>query len=396
MHPRVFVTGVGILSAIGNGTDETLDAFKNLKTGIGKLSLFQSAHANIPVAEVRLSNHELAELAGVLTDNMPFSRNTLLALVASKQAVHASGWTGVREKHTGIIFATTVGGMDLNEQYYKSLLENAEHKQVIGLLDSADCTEKVAAYFGIRHHVTTISTACSSSANAVMLGARLIRNKHLQRVLVGGTDSLTKFTLNGFNALEIISPSGCRPFDRNRNGLTIGEGAAALVLESEECADPGRIICEVSGYANVNEAYHATASTADGFGAILAMNRALESASLNASDISYINAHGTGTEINDLSEGIAIDKVFGSHIPPVSSTKAFTGHTLGAAGAVEAVFSGMAIRDQIVLPGMNFTDPMPELSFQPRLKVEPRRIIHVMSNSFGFGGSNTTLIFSKA
>jgi 3-oxoacyl-[acyl-carrier-protein] synthase-1 len=286
--------------------------------------------------------------------------------------------------------------MDLNEQYYKSLLENAEHKQVIGLLDSADCTEKVAAFFGIRHHVTTISTACSSSANAVMLGARLIRNKHLQRVLVGGTDSLTKFTLNGFNALEIISPSGCRPFDRNRNGLTIGEGAAALVLESEECADPGRIICEVSGYANVNEAYHATASTADGFGAILAMNRALESASLNASDISYINAHGTGTEINDLSEGIAIDKVFGSHIPPVSSTKAFTGHTLGAAGAVEAVFFGMAIRDQIVLPGMNFTDPMPELSFQPRLKVEPRRIIHVMSNSFGFGGSNTTLIFSKA
>lgn len=396
MHPRVFVTGVGILSAIGNGTDETLGAFKNLKSGIGKLSLFQSAHENIPVAEVRFSNPELAKLAGVLTDIMPFSRNTLLALVASKQAVHASGWTGVREKHTGIIFATTVGGMDLNERYYKSLLENAEHKQVIGLLDSADCTEKVAAYFGIRHHVTTISTACSSSANAVMLGARLIRNKHLQRVLVGGTDSLTKFTLNGFNALEILSPSGCRPFDRNRNGLTIGEGAAALVLESEECADPGRIICEVSGYANVNEAYHATASTADGFGAILAMNRALESASLKPSDISYINAHGTGTEINDLSEGIAIDKVFGSHVPPVSSTKAFTGHTLGAAGAVEAVFSGMAIRDQIVLPGMNFTDPMPELSFHPTLKIEPRRIMHVMSNSFGFGGSNTTLIFSKA
>ncbi len=395
MHPRVFVTGVGILSAIGSGSDETLDAFKNLKTGIGKLSLFQSAHENIPVAEVRFSNPEMAELAGVRKDNMPFSRNTLLALVASKQAVHASGWTDVREKHTGIIFATTVGGMDLNEQYYKSLLENAEHKQVIGLLDSADCTEKVAEYFGIRYHVTTISTACSSSANAIMLGARLIRNNHLQRVLVGGTDSLTKFTLNGFNALEILSPSGCRPFDRNRNGLTIGEGAAALVLESEECADPGRIICEVSGYANVNEAYHATASTADGFGAILAMNRALESASLKASDISYINAHGTGTEINDLSEGIAIDKVFGTYVPPVSSTKAFTGHTLGAAGAVEAVFSGMAIRDQIVLPGMNFTEPMPELSFQPRLKVEPRRIIHVMSNSFGFGGSNTTLIFSK-
>jgi 3-oxoacyl-[acyl-carrier-protein] synthase II len=394
MQPRVFVTGVGIISAIGNGTDETLESFNNLKSGIGNLTLFASVHSGIPVAEVKLGHKDLVKLAGI-HDDEPCTRNTLLALVASRQAVKASGWTDVSEKHTGAVFATTVGGMDFNERYYLELLEDDRYKEIIRVLDSADCTEKVAAFFGIRHQVTTISTACSSSANAIMLGSRLIRNNRLQRVLVGGTDSLTKFTLNGFNALEILSSSGCRPFDKNRNGLTIGEGAAALVLESEEVADPGRIICEVTGYANVNEAYHATASTADGSGAIMAMSRALESASLKASEISYINAHGTGTEINDLSEGNAIEKVFGNHVPPVSSTKAFTGHTLGAAGAVEAVFSALALKNQILLPGLNYASPMPELAFQIQQKTEPHRVDHVMSNSFGFGGSNTTLIFSK-
>lgn len=395
MYPRVFVTGVGIISAIGNGTGDTLDSIQNLKTGIGRLSLFESVHDGIPVAEVKFTNSELRTLAGVQNDVEPFTRNTLLALVASKQAADASGWTHTHEKDTGLIFATTVGGMDLNEQHYKSLLEDDRYKNLVGVLDSADCTEKVAACFGIRHYITTISTACSSSANAVMLGARLIRNKCLRRVLVGGSDALTKFTLNGFNALEILSPTGCRPFDSDRNGLTIGEGAAALILESEESADPERIICEVTGFANINEAYHATASATDGFGAVLAMKKALESAFLKSSDISYINAHGTGTEINDLSEGHAIEKVFADQIPPVSSTKAFTGHTLGAAGAVEAVFSSLSIRNQILLPGLNFKYQMAELSFQPVMKAEAHQIKHVMSNSFGFGGSNTTLIFSK-
>jgi 3-oxoacyl-(acyl-carrier-protein) synthase len=395
MYPRVFVTGVGIISAIGNGTEETLNSFRNLKTGIGKLSVFESIHSGIPVAEVKYNNSDLKSLAGVSHHSI-HTRNTLLALIASAQAVNDSGWKNSAEKHTGAVFATTVGGMDFNEKYYISLLESDRHKDYISVLDSADCAEKVAAFFGIRHYVTTISTACSSSANAIMMGTRLIRNKRLQRVLAGGSDALTRFTLNGFLALEILSPTGCRPFDRNRNGLTIGEGAAALILESEEVADPSRIVCEVTGYANVNEAYHATASSVDGTGAHMAMQQALESALLTPDQISYINAHGTGTEINDLSEGNAIERAFNQHIPPVSSTKAFTGHTLGAAGAVEAVFSALALRNQLLLPGLNFELPMPELSFQPCLRTQPHLIDHVMSNSFGFGGSNTTLIFSKA
>jgi 3-oxoacyl-(acyl-carrier-protein) synthase len=394
MFPRVFVTGVGIISGMGNGTEETLDSFRNLKTGIGRLTLFTSVHSGIPVAEVKYNNSNLMRLAGADHRNI-YTRNTLLAMIASGQAVTDSGWKNATEKLTGAVFATTVGGMDFNEKYYISLLESDRYKDIISVLDSADCAEKVAAFLGIRHFVTTISTACSSSANAIMMAARLIRNNRLQRVLAGGSDALTRFTLNGFSALEILSPTGCRPFDRNRNGLTIGEGAAALVLESEAVADPRRIICEVTGYANVNEAYHATASSVDGTGALMAMQQALETASLLPEQVSYINAHGTGTEINDLSEGNAIERAFIKNIPPVSSTKAFTGHTLGAAGAVEAVFSALALRNQILLPGLNFESPMTELSFKPLVRTQPHPIKHVMSNSFGFGGSNTTLIFSK-
>jgi 3-oxoacyl-(acyl-carrier-protein) synthase len=395
MFPRVFVTGVGIISGIGNGTEETLDSFRCLKTGIGRLTLFASVHSGIPVAEVKYSNSNLMKIAGA-DHRTIYTRNTLLAMIASGQAVTDSGWKNATEKLTGAVCATTVGGMDLNEKYYTSLLENDRHKDIISALDSADCAEKVAAFLGIRHFVTTISTACSSSANAIMMGARLIRNNRLQRVLAVGSDALTRFTLNGFSALEILSPTGCRPFDKNRNGLTIGEGAAALVLESEAVADPNRIICEVTGYANVNEAYHATASSVDGTGALMAMQQALESASLLPGQVSYINAHGTGTEINDLSEGNAIEKAFGKNIPPVSSTKAFTGHTLGAAGAVEAVFSALSLRNQLLLPGLNFESPMTELSFRPLERVQSHPIKHVMSNSFGFGGSNTTLIFSRS
>jgi 3-oxoacyl-(acyl-carrier-protein) synthase len=395
MGNRVFVTGIGIISAIGNGTGETLTSFNNKTSGIGRLSLFDSIHDTIPVAEVKMSNPQLLELANVSNSTARYSRNTLLALIATKQAMECAGWKQSAGLRTGVALATTVGGMDLNEQYYQSLLREDKHKDVIDLLDSADCTEKVAAMAGVRHHVTTISTACSSSSNAIMLGSRLIRNNRLDRVLAGGTDALTRFALNGFLALEILSPTGCRPFDQGRNGLTIGEGAAVLILESETVADPEKILCEVSGYANANEAFHATASSAEGLGAFLAMSGALDSAGLKPSDIDYINAHGTGTEINDLSEGRAIEQLFGSAVPPVSSTKSFTGHTLGAAGAVEAVFAVLAIHHHLLLPGLNFTNPMPELGFQPVTRPTRADLKHVMSNSFGFGGNNTSLIFSR-
>jgi 3-oxoacyl-[acyl-carrier-protein] synthase-1 len=188
-------------------------------------------------------------------------------------------------------------------------------------------------------YLATVSTACSSSANAILLGTRLIKHGFLDRVVVGGTDALTLFTLNGFNSLMILDHDRCRPFDNTRNGLNLGEGAAYLVLESGDAAkkEGKKPLCEIKGYGNACDAYHQTASSPEGHGAFISMKHALDVAGLEPNDIAYINTHGTGTRNNDLSEGTAIQRLFGDNIPKCSSTKAFTGHTLGAAGAIEAV-----------------------------------------------------------
>lgn len=396
MLRKVVVTGIGIISAIGKNAEETLVSLSDLKTGIKQLTLFDSIHNNIPVGEIKLTTDELAKLSGIASHKEFYTRTTLLGLIAAQQAVINAGFSRLGDERTGLISATSVGGMDLNEQYYMSLLANDTYKDYLEVFDSADSAEKIAGYFGIKHHVTTISTACSSSANSIMTGARLIRNNQLDRVLVGGTDALTKFTLNGFFALEILSPTGCRPFDLNRNGLTIGEGAAFLLLEAENETNKDRTLCQITGYANTNEAFHQTASSSDGYGAFMAMEKALKVSELKPSQIDYINAHGTGTLVNDLSEGCAIEKLFSPVIPKFSSTKAFTGHTLGAAGAIEAVLSVLCIKNQMVLPNLNFTSAIEGLSLVPQTTMGKTVINHVMSNSFGFGGSNTSLIFSKS
>jgi 3-oxoacyl-[acyl-carrier-protein] synthase-1 len=217
----------------------------------------------------------------------------------------------------------------------------------------------------------------------------------LDRVLAGGTDALSKFTLNGFNTLMILDKQPCRPFDKSRMGLNLGEGAAFLVLESEKTLQGRTPLCELSGFANANDAYHQTASSPDGFGPYLSMSLAIESCNLKPGDIDYINAHGTGTDNNDLTEGIAIERIFGKKVPYVSSTKPFTGHTLGAAGAVEAVISVLSITHNTIFPNLNFREKMDELHFEPlKETVTGIRLQHVLSNSFGFGGNDSTLIFS--
>ena len=285
--------------------------------------------------------------------------------------------------------------MPLNEIHYQDQLQKNIHSNLIETYDCADSTERIADMLKIKHYLATISTACSSSANAIMNGARMIRYNKLDRVIAGGTDALTRFTINGFNALEILDSTPCKPFDANRKGLTLGEGAAYLQLEAEDIADPEKIFCEIKGYGNANDAFHTTASSPDGNGAFLAIKKALESANLQPDEISYINAHGTGTEVNDLSEGKAVMMAFGEKIPPLSSTKAFTGHTLAAVGAVEAVVSILAIQNNFIPANLNFSERIHELSFDPVIKcLKNQSIRHVMSNSFGFGGNNTSLIFS--
>jgi 3-oxoacyl-(acyl-carrier-protein) synthase len=259
-------------------------------------------------------------------------------------------------------------------------------------------TELVADRLGIRHFVSTVSTACSSSANAILFGARMIRQGQLDVVIAGGTDALARFTLNGFNSLMILDPSFCRPFDEHRKGLNLGEGAGYVVLVSDDVAgtlDRSPMV-RLSGYCNANDAYHQTASSPDGTGSFLAMQGALTKAGLQPSDISYINLHGTGTQNNDLAEGTAIKTLFAPHYPPASSTKSFTGHTLGGCGGVETVFSVMAITEGIIYPNLRLETPMKELPFVVETTFRNQENIrHVLSNSFGFGGNCTSLIFSK-
>ena len=220
----------------------------------------------------------------------------------------------------------------------------------------------------------------------------------LDIVVAGGTESLTKFTLNGFNTLMILDKEFCKPFDEHRNGLNLGEGAGYLVLVSDRVAETlaKPLYCKLSGYNNSNDAYHQTASSPDGTGSYMAMEKALQKAGLTTKDIDYINLHGTGTPNNDSAEGTAIKRLFEPSFPPMSSTKSFTGHTLGASGGIEAVFSVLAIKYGFIYPNLRFETQMEELPFSPETKFSKgNKINHVMSNSFGFGGNCSSLIFSR-
>ncbi|MCX6250642.1 MAG: beta-ketoacyl-[acyl-carrier-protein] synthase family protein [Bacteroidetes bacterium] len=398
MPRRIFVTGLGIISGIGNNLGETLPSLLESRSGIGEIKYRREQLIDdIPVSEVKCTESDLFTLAGIpFTEG--FSRTSLLGIIAAKEAWSHSGLSHSAELRTGLISATTVGGMDKCEMYYHDFLTNDQRIIYIDTYDCADSTMKIANALGIRDYLTTISTACSSSANAILLGARMIRSGFLDRVVVGGTEALTKFHLRGFNALRILDKNPCKPFDANRNGITLGEGAAYLVLESEESVKKSNKspLCELTGWGNACEAFHQTASSPDGIGAYLAMKKALEISGSEAGEIDYINAHGTGTDNNDLSEGKAIEKVFGESIPKISSTKPFMGHTTSAAGSAEAILSILCIIHEMILPNLNFSEPMKELRFIPVTKLLRNVSINqVMSNSFGFGGNDTSLIFKR-
>ncbi|MEP7238928.1 MAG: beta-ketoacyl-[acyl-carrier-protein] synthase family protein, partial [Ferruginibacter sp.] len=242
--------------------------------------------------------------------------------------------------------------------------------------------------------INTINTACSSSANAIMYGAMLLQNGFAKRAIVGGTDSLAKFTINGFNALHILSPDNCTPFDEGRQGLNLGEGAAFLVLEREEDINGKNVYAELTGYCNTNDAYHPSSLSDEGDGPFLSMQGALELANLSADKIDFINAHGTATENNDQVESKAMIRLFDKP-PAFASTKGNIGHTLGAAGAIEAVYSILSLLHQEVYPSLHFKNSIASTGLMPVQAYKKMPVNHVMSNSFGFGGNCSSLIFSK-
>lgn len=390
-----------MITAIGDNVAENLGQLRQQRSGLGFTSYIDTIYKQVlPVAEVKHNNDALFALAGI-APHEGYTRTTLLGLTAMREALQQAGITDVQTAPTGFINASTVGGMCDTEKVYFDIVDPAKSGtflQYIDTLDCADCTQRIADTVGFTEHIATISTACSSSANALMFGARMIKLGLLPRMVCGGTEALTRFTLNGFNSLKNVDKQFCRPFDQQRTGLNLGEGAAYLVLESESFAkaNNSRILAELTGYCNANEAFHPTSPSPDGDGAYEAMKAALAMSGRTLEEVDYINVHGTATLNNDVSEGKALERLFGNNVPLFSSTKPFTGHTLAAAGAIEAIYAVLAIQQGLIFPNLNFKEKMEELNISPVTELmEGVSVNNVISNSFGFGGNNASLMISK-
>ena len=386
---RIAITGIGAISAIGRNCAETLESLLAERSGIGAMRVLGSVHTDIPVGEVPFSDAELKTMAGVGDEPMP--RTSLLGIIAAREALRQANVTC-----DAFISGTTVGGMDLTEQHWQDYAQGHATDN-IRLHEAGESTNAIANHIGAFSFIATPSTACSSALNAIMLGANLLRTGQAKTALVGGAESLSKFHLNGFNTLMILDRQPCRPFDADRNGLNLGEGAGYLVIEREEdaLARGANILGYIGGYANTCDAFHQTASSDNGEGAFLAMQGALQMAGLQPADIDYVNAHGTATPNNDLSESAALCRVFDSPMPAVSSTKAFTGHTTSASGGLEAAICVLAMQHGFIPANLHWSHPAEGL-ITPVTHTEHRPLKHILCNAFGFGGNESSLIISAA
>ena len=395
----VAVTGLGIVCAIGNDAAGVLSSLQAERTGIGPMHYLQSTHKELPVGEVKLSNEEMKRTLG-LDESAIVSRTVLMGAIAIRQALEQAQCP-MKGKRIAVISGTTVGGMDITEQYFMRMKED---DALLPLLEKHDCgssTREMADLAGLKDaEVCTVSTACSSAVNAIILGTEMLQNDEADIVIAGGTEALSRFHLNGFNSLMILDKEPCRPFDKNRAGLNLGEGAAFVVLAPLRLSQ-GAIF--IRGYANRCDAFHQTASSENGEGAYLAMSEALQMAGLSPKDIQYINAHGTGTPNNDASESAAIRRVFGEAVPPISSTKGFTGHTTSASGSIETVISILALQNNFIPTNLGWKEQdeeciTPLVNEELRIKNEELSpsLENVLCNSFGFGGNDSAVIISKS
>ena len=416
---NIVITGSGVVSAIGGDKRETLDSLLNRRSGIGRMRRLRTFHDELPVGEVGMSDEQLREELGIARD-VPMNRTALLGIKALREALDESGLP--EELRLPLISGTTVGGMEQTELYWRDFLTSERHREYIPLQGCGATTALIADHFGRRFSdAMTPSTACSSAANAIIRAADMILAGEADAVAAGGSECLSSFHHSGFNSLMILDPEQCRPFDRSRAGLNLGEGAAYLILESEEHAmrRGARIVARLSGYANRCDAFHQTASSPDGEGAYLSMTGALAMAGLSPDDIGYVNAHGTGTSNNDASESAALHRVFGERLRfgadssafepcgsrasasvpsagglPVSSTKSFTGHTTSASGSIESVFCLLALTNSFIPVSLGWKESGPD-TIIPYAGEGGVRLDNVLCNAFGFGGNDSSLIFSR-
>ena len=394
---RIFVTGMGVISAIGNSVAENRKSLVEGICGIhNELDLFPTKYSGLlPFGQVRMSTDELIKELNATEPGI--TRTTLLALKAFNETISDGDLSlkDISSSGTALIGASTVGGMCLTDKLYADANRKTAGSPYTSSYDCASVNIYLQKRYKMNGVIDTINTACSSSANSIMYGAMLMKNGFAKRAIVGGVDSLAKYTINGFNALHILAPEKCTPFDENRKGLNLGEGAAFLLLEKEEDIKGKKVYAELTGYCNANDAFHPSSLSDEGDGPYLSMQGALRSANLSPEQVDYINAHGTGTENNDEVESRAMIRLFKTP-PAFSSTKSFTGHTLGAAGVVESLFSILSLANQEVYANLHFQNPVPSTGLIPVRSYKKMPLQHVMSNSFGFGGNCSSLIFSKA
>jgi len=396
---RVAITGIGVFCSTGKSAEEFLQSLKGGQSGIGPITLFDTSKYPCKIgAEIRdyrseefFTKKELKKL----------SRADQFGLIASEEAVKASGIHSYPSEESGVCLGAGAGGMFEAEIYHREVLIKGKSKpSLLWPFIPSYATDCIAERFGFSGPKSTVTTACSSSATAIGYGADLIRSGRCKVAVCGGSEGLSELTFGGFSSLKVMDPFPCKPFDRKRAGMSLGEGAGILILEDlDEAGKRGaKILAEVFGYGIGGEAYHITAPEPTGMNEARIMKEALEESGFASTDVDYINAHGTGTPLNDKVETLSIKNAFGerAYSIPVSSIKSSVGHCLGAAGAIEAIASILSIVHQFIPSTLNHQegDEDCDLDYVPG-KAREKEVNFVLSNSFAFGGNCTTLILGK-
>jgi 3-oxoacyl-(acyl-carrier-protein) synthase len=387
------ITGLGLVAAPGCGVDAIWNVIRTGVSGLKPLTLFSSPrYGQLLTGEAQ---RDLTALGAPLNG----SRSDQLGWLAAREAVCSAkiDFKNSAER-AGVVLGCSVGGSFGSEQFLTTLIKQGKMRpRPARFHECVSVVDLIADEFGLLGPSMAVSTACSSGALAIATAAEMIQSGEAEVMLAGGADSLSRMTWGGFSSLLLVDEAGCRPFDAHRAGTSMGEGAGVLVLEAEEFARRrgAKILARLSGWGASCDAHHTTAPHPEGAGAAAAMEGALRRAGLESSAIDYVNGHGTGTRDNDLAESKALKKVFGKRLPPVSSTKRFFGHALAASGAIEAVVCVQALRHQEIPPNPGFTTLDPAIGFAPVVELRSAPLTHVMSNSFGFGGNNSVLIFSQ-
>ena len=398
---RVVITGAGIITAYGLGWKVNAAGFRAGRVAFRPVSLFDVSRQRAKVAgEVELPGTQ-PQTALSLRCFRRMERGAKMLLLAAEEAWRQSGWAP--SENLPVVLGTTSAGMSLGEDFYRQAIQSpdSQRRQATRILHYQAQRQalNLADAFGFAGPITIIANACASGANAIGHAWELLRRGRAQRVLTGGYDALSQLVFSGFDSLQILSTTQCRPFDADRDGLTLGEGAAVLALESLEHARRrgAEILGEILGYGAGTDGHHLTQPHPDGEAAVASMAAACRQARVGPEQIDYLNAHGTGTPLNDHSEAVAINRWAGQHAAslPVSSVKSGIGHLLGGAGAAEAVACLMALREGWLPPTANLRTPEPACAFELVRRPREALLQCALSNSFGFGGANATLILRR-